>query len=353
MTRISTIGLDLAKSVFQVHAVDAVGHVVVRRKLRRAEVIPFFTKLGPCLVGMEACGSAHHWAREIGRLGHTVKLMPPAYVTPYVKRGKTDANDAEAICEAVGRPSMTFVAVKSVEQQGLAMLHSIRAKLVSQRTQAINALRGHLAELGIIAGKGLVGQARLAEIVRDEAETRLPPIARTALTSLLAQIEAVSCEIDRLDRTLRTEQRASEAGRRLETIPGVGPVTASAVRARIGDARRFENGRHMAAWLGLTPRLDESGGKARERAISKKGDRYLRQLLVSGQMSIVKQARRRPDKYPNIVALLARMKPKQAAVMLANKTARTLHALLVNGGTWQPNHRNPRFIAAAATEAAA
>jgi transposase len=223
MTTITTIGLDLAKKVFQVHGVDAEGKVVVVRKLRRKEVLAFFGKLPPCLVGMEACGSAHYWAREIVKLGHTVKLMPPRYVKPYVKRGKTDPGDAAAICEAVAGPSMTFVPVKGIEQQGLSMLHSARSQLVGQRTQLINAARGHLSEFGIVAERGLLGLAELAAIVRDESDQRLPATARASLMILVRQIETLSAEIAALDSTLRTENKASELGPRLETIPSVGP----------------------------------------------------------------------------------------------------------------------------------
>lgn len=355
MTRISTIGFDLAKTVFQVHAADGAGHVVEKRRLRRREVMPYFEKLaatnGPCLVGMEACGTAHYWAREIKRLGHAVKLMPPAYVKAYLKRGKSDALDAEAICEAVTRPTMRFVPVKTLEQQSLAMLHSVRSKLVSQRTQAYNALRGHLAELGLIAPKGEVGQARLVAMVMDEA-TPLPPASRFALSSLVAQIATAEAEIDRLDRALVAEHRGSETSQRLATIPGVGPVTASAVRARIGDPGRFETGRGMAAWLGLTPLEDKSAETERQKRISKKGDRYLRRLLVSGAMGLIRQARRKPEKWPHIVRLLQRMKPKQAAVAIANKTARVLWALLVKGGTWQPGHRPSPYLPAEPAAAA-
>ena len=229
MPTITTVGLDLAKKVFQVHGVDAEGKVVVARKLRRKEVLAFFAKLAPCLVGMEACGSAHYWAREIAKLGHGVKLMPPKYVKAYVKRGKTDAGDAAAICEAVTRPSMSFVPVKGVEQQGLSMLHSARSQLIGQRTQLINAVRAHLNELGIIAARGLPGLAELAAIVRDESDQRLPVTARAALMILVRQIEIVSTEIAALDTALRKENKASELGPRLETIPSVGPVIASAL----------------------------------------------------------------------------------------------------------------------------
>src|SRR5262249_18092728 len=233
MTAITTIGLDLAKKVFQVHGVDAEGKVVVARKLRRKDVLAFFAKLAPCLVGMEACGSAHYWGREIAKLGHTVKLMPPKYVKAYVKGGKTDAGDAAAICEAVARPSMTFVPVKGIEQQGLSMVHSARSQLIGQRTQLINAVRGHLSELGIVAARGLLGLAELAEIVRNKKDKRLPVTARAALMILVRQIETVSTEIAAFDNALRKENKASELGPRLETVPSIGPVTASAFRARV------------------------------------------------------------------------------------------------------------------------
>jgi transposase len=343
MTRITTIGVDLAKNVFQAHGIDSHGKVAVARQLRRAQILPLFEKLEPCLVGMEACGSAHYWARELTRLGHTVKLMPPKYVKAYVKRGKTDAGDAEAICEAVQRPTMTFVPVKSVEQQGLAMLHSIRQTLIGQRTQAINAMRGHLSELGIIAAKGFLGLAELAEIVRSENDSRLPAMARMALLVLLAQIEAVSAEIARLDAVLKREHKSNEMSVALETIPSIGPVIASALRARVADAKQFENGRHMAAWIGIVPENDSTGGKAKQKGISKKGDRYLRQLLVNGAMAVVRQAQRRPEKYPSVVKLLGRMPAKAAAIALANKTARIAWAIMVNGGTYEAGHRAARY----------
>src|SRR5215467_1187789 len=262
MTRITTIGLDLAKKVFQVHGVDAEGKVVVARKLRRKEVLTFFAKLPPCLIGMEACGSAHYWGREIAKLGHTVKLMPPKYVKAYVKRGKTDAGDAAAICEAVARPSMSFVPVKGVEQQGLSMLHSGRSQLIGHHTQLINAVRGHLSELGIVAERGLLGFAELAAIVRDEKDQRLPVTARAALMVLVRQIEAISAEIAALDTLLRKENKASELGPRLETVPSIGPVIASAFRARVTDAKLFKNGRHLSAWIGIVPENDSTGGRS-------------------------------------------------------------------------------------------
>src|SRR5262245_44307445 len=347
MTRITTIGLDLAKKVFQVHGVDAEGRVVVARTLRRKQVLAFFAKLAPCLVGMEACGSAHYWAREVAKLGHSVKLMPPKYVKAYVKRGKTDAIDAAAIWEAVTRPSMSFVPVKGLEQQGLLMLHSARSQLVGQRTQLINGVRGHLSELGIIAERGLLGLAELAAIVRDESDPRLPVTARAALMILIRQIEAVSAEIAALDTALRRENKASEVGPRLETIPSVGPVIASALRARITDAKLFKNGRHLSAWIGIVPENDSTGGKVRQNGLSKKGDRYLRSLLVAGAMAVVQQAQIRPEKNPWVAKLLGRMSAKQVAIAIANKTARIAWAIKVHGGVYEAGHRAPQYRAEA------
>jgi transposase len=343
MTTITTIGLDLAKKVFQVHGVDREGKVVVARKLRRKEVLAFFAKLAPCLVGMEACGSAHYWGREIAKLGHTVKLMPPRYVKAYVKRGKTDAGDAAAICEAVTRPSMSFVPVKGVDQQGLSMLHSARSQLIGQRTQLINAVRGHLSELGIVAARGMLGLAELAEIVRNKNDKRLPLTARAALIVLVQQIEMLSSEITALDTVLRKENKASELGPRLETIPSVGPVTASALRARVTDPRLFQNGRHLSAWIGIVPENDSTGGKVKQKGLSKKGDRYLRSLLVNGAMAQVRQATMRPDKHPWVAKLLGRMSKKQAAIAIANKTARIAWAIMVHGGVYEAGHRAAQY----------
>ena len=343
MKEITTIGIDLAKRVFYIHGVDAAGNVVVSRPLRRKDLLAFLAKLPPCLVGMEACGSAHYWAREIAALGHTVKLMPPTYVKAYVKRGKTDAGDAAAICEAVGRPNMTFVLVKSPEQQGRTMLHGVRRLLISDRTRAINALRGHLSELGIIADQGIIGRAELAGIVRDESDNRLPALARMALEALLLQIEALNARIAALDAELRKDNRTSELGRRLETIPTIGPVTASALRARVTNPKFFRNGRHLAAWIGIVPENDSTGGRPRQKGLSKKGDRYLRALLVSGAMALVRHARRRPDRHPWVARLLARMSAKQAAIAIANKTARIAWAIMTGGGTYEAGHRAPQY----------
>jgi len=261
MQKIMTIGLDLAKSVFQVHAASADSSMVLNRKLRRSELLAFFAKLQPCLVGMEACGSAHHWAREIRTLGHDVRLMPPAYVKPFVKRGKTDAADAEAIAEAVTRKAMRFVPVKSTEQQAMAVLVKSRALLVRQRTQAINALRAHLAEFGIIAGTGMTKVAELIAIARDESDQRLPAVARQALREIAQQVESLAGQIKRLDRQIVLLSRQDSDTRRLTTLPGVGAIIAASVKAFVPDPAGFKSGRHFAAWLGLTPRPHSSGGK--------------------------------------------------------------------------------------------
>lgn len=352
MTVITTIGLDLAKSVFQVHGVDAQGKVVIAKALRRAQVLALFARLAPCLVGMEACGSANFWARELIKLGHTVKLMPPKYVKAFVKRGKTDAGDAAAICEAVTRPSMTFVPVKSVEQQSLGMVHGARRLLIGQRTQSINALRGHLSELGLIAEKGYEGLARLVAIVRDPA-TPLLDLARLSLETLATSIEQTSAQIARLDRVMHAEHKASQQSRDLATVPSIGVVIASAMRARVVDPRGFRNGRHFAAWIGLVPEQNSSGGKARQKGISKKGDRYLRQLLVSGAMAVIRHAKARPDKYPWLARLLARVPVKVAAVALANKTARIAWAIMARGGQYRAPDRAPDRAAELAAELAA
>lgn len=276
-----TVGVDLAKTVFQVHGIDADGTVVIRRQLRRAEVVKFFSTLSPCLVGMEACASAHYWGRELIALGHEVRLMPPAYVKPYVKRGKTDAADAEAICEAVTRPTMRFVAIKTPEQQAVLMLHKTRDLLVRQRTGLINALRAHLAEYGIVSSKGPGGVTALMKILHETQE-RLPIHARSALHVIGAQLRALASEIDRLEVQILAWHRTDATSRRLATIPGIGPITASAIAAAVPDAKVFRSGRQFAAWLGLTPRPNSSGGKEKLGGISKQGDGYLRRLLVVG-----------------------------------------------------------------------
>jgi transposase len=330
---ITTVGLDLAKNVFQVHGVSADGRVVVRRQLRRAEVLKFFSTLPPCLVGMEACASAHHWARELIAIGHEVKLMPPAYVKAYVKRGKTDAADAEAIAEAVTRPTMRFVAVKSAETQAVLMLHKTRDLLVRQRTMLINAIRAHLAEYGIVAGVGRSGATAVIAALHEQQDG-LPTLARSALHGLAAQYRAISGEIDRLEGQIMSWHRASEVSRRLATIPGVGPITASAIAAAVPDASLFRSSRQFAAWLGLTPRAHSSGGKERLGGISKQGDGYIRRLLVNGASAVTRMTRKDATRQPWLARLLERKPAKVAAVALANKSARIAWAVMARNGVY-------------------
>ncbi|HUT49654.1 MAG TPA: IS110 family transposase [Alphaproteobacteria bacterium] len=330
-----TIGVDLAKTVFQIHGVDATGETVVRKQLRRRQVLPFFKKLAPCLVGMEACATAHHWARQLEALGHEVRLMPPRYVKPYVRRNKNDAADAEAICEAVTRPTMRFVAVKSAEQQSVLMLHRTRALMVRQRTMLVNAIRAHLAELGIVARVGLPQVKALLAVIADEADDRLPPLARSCPQGLAAQLMSLEGEITAAGQRIHAWHRSNEASRRLETIPGIGPITASALAATITDPSLFRSGRELAAWIGLVPRQNSTGGKARLGRISKQGDPYLRWLLVVGAMTVIRHAKRRGTANPWLAELIAHKPTKVAAVALANKLARIAWALLRDGGTYQ------------------
>lgn len=327
MHEVVTVGLDLAKNVFQVHGINGEGKVLVRRQLRRSAVLPFFASLSPCLVGMEACASAHHWAREIAALGHTVKLMPPAYVKPYVKRGKTDAADAEAIAEAVTRPTMRFVAVKSVDQQAILMLHKVRDLLVRQRTMLTNALRAHLAEYGVIGARGPGGVAA-AITALHEGQDRLPALARAALHGLVTQLRGIEGEIEKADAEILKWHRADQSSWRLATIPGIGPITASAIAASVPDASLFKSGRQFAAWLGLTPKAHSSGGKDRQVGISKQGDGYLRRLLVVGATAVLRFARQNSASRKWASKLLERKKPRVVAVALANKTARIAWALM-------------------------
>ncbi len=332
MKEISTIGLDLAKTVFHVHGVDRAGVVVVSKRLRRSQVIPFFQKLKPCLVGMEACATSHHWARQLQALGHTVRIMPAHYVKPYVKRNKNDAADAAAICEAVTRPTMRFVATKSPEQQSLLMVHRIRALLVRQRTMLVNGMRAHLAEFGIVAPVGRMGVKALVAVIADKTDGRLPDLARYNLESLVTALMTVSEEIRETERQILLWHRSNAASRRLATIPGIGPITATALVASVTDPAVFTSGRDLAAWIGLVPKQNSTGGKARLGRISKQGDPYLRWLLVAGAMAVIRQGRKTDfAKMPWLADLTARKPTKVAAVALANKTARMAWALLVNG----------------------
>jgi transposase len=333
--QITTIGLDIAKNVFQVHGIDAKEKVVVRKQLRRSQVLAFFAALPPCLVGMEACATAHYWARELTKLGHEVRLMPPKDVKAYVKRNKNDAADAEAICEAVRRPTMRFVRIKSPEQQGQLMQHRTRDLLIRQRTQIINALRAHLAELGIVAAQGVAGVSELLAIVADDRDERLPIDARASVIVLAAQLEAMQTTIKAIEKRIIAQHRLNETSKRLETIPGIGIIGATAIAATVPDPTVFRSGRDFAAWIGLVPRQDSTGGKQKLGPISKQGDRYLRRILIVGAIAVLGYAKRNPEKYPWLTALLARRPFKVVAVALANKMARMAWALLAHGGTYR------------------
>ncbi len=339
--QISTIGFDLAKHVFQAHGVDIYEKVVVKKQLRRAQVIPFFEKLPPCLIGMEACASAHYWARELTKLGHKVKLMPAKDVKAYVKRSKNDAADAAAICEAVARPTVRTVPMKTPDQQARLMQHRTRDLLVRQRTQLSNAMRAHLAELGLVAAQGREGLKSLLAIVANENDDRLPADARASLGVLAAQIVACNAQIATLEKRIHTQHRMCEASQRLETIPGIGVIGATAIAATVPDPSVFKTGRDFAAWIGLVPRQDSTGGKQKLGPVSKQGDRYLRRILVVGAHAVLKQARTHPEKHPWLMQLLARRPAKLVAVALANKMARIAWAVLARGETY----RAPRIAA--------
>ena len=327
--RVTTLGLDLAKNVFQVHGVTASGDVAVNRTLRRRQVLTFFQKLEPCTVGIEACGTAHYWARELTKLGHDVRLMPPSYVRPYVKRGKTDAADAEAICEAVTRPTMRFVPIKSPEQQAVLSLHRTRELVVRQRTQIANMMRGLLAEFGLVVAKGIEKILALSRAVLAGEELVLPDIARQVISSLCQQLIESNGRVHWFDKQIAKASRTDERTKLLQTIPGIGPVTASAIIATVGTPEQFSSGREFAAWLGLTPLNRSSGGRERLGRISKMGDQYIRKLLVCGMTSRVRQAKARPgDIDPWLRALLERKHARLASVAMANKTARVIWAVL-------------------------
>ncbi|TMK45403.1 MAG: IS110 family transposase [Alphaproteobacteria bacterium] len=340
--QITTIGFDIAKNVFQVHGIDAAERVVVRKQIRRGQLMKFFEALPPCLVGLEACATAHYWARELTKLGHEVRLMPAKDVKAYVKRNKNDAADAEAICEAVRRPSMRFVPVKSAEQQGQLMQHRTRDLLMRQRTQVINALRAHLAELGITAAQGREGIRDLLAIIADDGDARLPIDARASLIVLAAQLQAIQTLIGSMEKRIIARHRSSEASKRLQTIPGIGILGASTIATMVTDPKAFRSGRDFAAWVGLVPRQDSTGGKRKLGPISKQGDRYLRRILVVGAHAVLKRARLHPQKYPWLTQLLARRPFKVVAIALANKMARVAWALLAKGETY----RVPRLAAA-------
>jgi transposase len=333
MSDICIIGLDTAKHVFQVHAVGK-EKTILRRRLPRDRVLPFFASFAPCTVGLEACGAAHHWAREIAKFGHDVRLMPPSYVKPYVKRNKNDAADAEACCEAVGRPSMRFVPVKTEDQQAALVRHKVRDVLVRQRTQWVNALRGHLAEFGVTVRKGLSRVADLVAVIEDEADHRVPTVARAALRIIIDVLAGIDRKIEDLDREVATSAKADLVAKRLMTVPGVGPIIASRTAASFPNPDVFRSGRDFAASLGLVPRQNSTGGKSLLGGISKQGSGTLRRLLVGGAMAALFRSKEwRSD--PWLVALRERKPTKVVAVALANKMARAIWAIMTHGGVWR------------------
>ena len=343
METITTIGLDIAKSVFQVHGVDAQGKVIVRRQLKRRYVLAFFQKLPPCLVGIEACASSHYWSRELQALGHTVRLMPPAYVKPYVKRQKNDSADAEAICEAVTRANMRFVPTKTTEQQSCLMLHRTRHLFIRQQTAVINAIRAHFAEFGIVAPVGRTGVEQLLNVARDGNDNRLPDVARACIAALGAQLQMLKARILEFDRLIMAWHRSNEASKRLDELPGVGPALATALVASVADPKAFRSGRDFSAWIGLVPKQHSSGGKNKLGGISKQGDRYLRSLFVAGALAVIRYAKIHGSKHrPWLAALLARKPTKVAAIALANKIARMAWAMMAKG----ERYRQPVALAA-------
>jgi transposase len=326
--KITTIGIDLAKNVFQVHGVDASGKVILKKQLKRDQMGTYFANRPPCLIGMEACGSAHFWARKLQAQGHTVKLMAPQFVKPYVKTNKHDAADAEAICEAVTRPTMRFVPIKNVDQQAVLALHRARQGMVQARTAQANQIRGLLSEFGLILPQGIAHLYQRVPVLLDEAKEELPGAFRELMQRLLAHLKELDRQVGEMEVQVQAWHRANALSRKLEKIPGIGPITASALVASVGDAKNFANGRQLAAWLGLVPRQHSSGGKTNLLGISKRGDTYLRTLLIHGARAVIRHAERKLDGQGWLHKLLARRNKNVAAVALANKNARIVWALL-------------------------
>ena len=344
---VTTIGIDLAKNVFQVHGVDSHGHTVLRKQLKRPQLLPYFANLPPCLVGMESCCGSHFFARRLESFGHTAKLIAPQFVKPYVKTNKNDAADAEAICEAVARPNMRFVPAKNMEQQAMLMLHRAREGFVSHRTAQVNQIRGLLMEFGIVFPRGLsLARAAIPRIIADEAND-LPPRARQLFRRLFDHVGELDRQVKAIEEQLQAWHHDDPASQRLRKVPGIGFITATALAASIGDAKAFKNGRQMAAWLGLVPKQYSSGGKQVLRRISKRGDAYLRKLLVVGARAVLRHLKAEPGQEPTwIDRLLTRRHANVAAVALANKNARIAWALLAHDREYQADYRHCRAQAA-------
>ncbi len=343
--KITTIGIDLAKAVFQIHGVDERGKVAVRKQLKRAEMSKYFANLEPCLIGMEACGSAHHWARKLEGYGHTVKLMAPQFVKPYVKTNKNDMADAEAICEAVSRPNMRFVAMKTVKQQAILSVHRARQGFVKARTAQGNQIRGLLSEFGIVIPQGIRSIMKQVPEILEDGENGLPGIMRNLIDRLTENLREMDRQAKELEAQIHLWHRENEASRKLADIPGLGPITASAIVATVGDAREFENGRQLAAWMGLVPRQHASGGKQNLLGISKRGDTYLRTLMIHGARAVVRFAENKAEPQSWLRQLMARRNKNVTAVALANKNARIVWALLANDRTFRPDYTATAVVA--------
>jgi transposase len=334
MKKFIRTAIDLGKSYFQVHGLESEGGRSESRKVRRSKLLEFYSQIEPCRIGMEACGSAHYWARELIAMGHEVVLIPPAYIKPYVKRGKNDAVDAAAICEAMSRPGMRWVPVKSADQQAVLMLHKTRELLVKQRTMSVNALRGHLAEFGLVVAKGIGRVDELIALAR--ADTTLPQAAKSAVECLAQHLEGLDQSIEAVENDITKAHRQSPTSRQLDEIPGVGTLIASVISASVPDPSVFKSGRDFAAWLGLTPRQNSSGGKDKLGAITKQGNRYIRKMLVVGATSVLRVARRRKGALADWINALRVRKPERlVAVALANKLARICWALMTTGESFR------------------
>lgn len=335
---LTTIGIDLAKAVLQVHGADDKGRAVMKKQLKRAQVLAFFANLTPCRIGMEACGSAHYWARKLQALGHTVQLIPPQYVKPFVKRNKNDAADAEAICEAVSRPNMPTVPIKNASQQAILSIHRARQGFVKARTAQANQIRGLLAEYGMVIPRGISHIAKRVPSIIEDGEIELPGSFRLLIQRLVDHLKELDRQVGELEMEIQIWHRDNAASQKLAKIPGIGPITASAMVASVGDARNFKNGRQLAAWLGIVPRQHSTGGKSTLLGISKRGDTYLRTLLIHGARAVIRVAERKPDTDPWLQKLMARRNKNVAAVALANKNARTIWALLAHDREYQAHH---------------